>query len=395
MGGISERRSFLLLAATGAFAILSSTLSKTPALPLFAVHLGATSPEIGSVVMASTVTGILVSLPAGMLSDLAGKRRLLMAALVVFATAPFLYLPVTDVWQLVLVRFYHGFATAIFGTVASAWIASHYVKDRAQMLSTYSSVTIVGRSVAPFLGGTLISLAGFHAVYLACAAGGVMALALGMLLPRDSERPPSPAARSRALPALRDTLAATLHNRALLATSVTEAAQYFVFGAVEAFLAVYAQTCGIAAWKIGVILGLQLVCVAVVKPLAGRVSDHIGRRPAILAGLVVATIGVAMLPLFTSLLPLMALSIVFGAGFASVTSSTTALVGDLSRQDRLGTSMGMLRTIMDTGQAAGPAITGAVIGAFGFAAGFEMLAALLLATAVWFGLGVPAAAMRP
>ena len=395
MGGISERRSFLLLAATGAFAILSSTLSKTPALPLFAVHLGATSPEIGSVVMVSTVTGILISLPAGMLSDFVGKRRLLMAALVVFATAPFLYLPVAHVWQLVLVRFYHGFATAIFGTVASAWIASHYVKNRAQMLSIYSSVTIVGRSVAPFVGGTLISLAGFHAVYLACAAGGITALALGMLLPRDSENPPSPSARSRALPALRGALAATLHNGALLATSVTEAAQYFVFGAVEAFLAVYAQTCGIAAWKIGVILGLQLVCVAVVKPLAGRVSDRIGRRPAILTGLAVATIGVAMLPLFTSPLPLTMLSIVFGAGFAGVTSSTTALVGDLSRQDRLGTSMGVLRTIMDTGQAAGPVITGAVIGAFGFAAGFEMLAALLLATAVWFGLGVPAAAMRP
>ncbi|MHB8345738.1 MAG: MFS transporter [Acidiferrobacterales bacterium] len=393
MAGIGERHSFLVLAATGAFAILSSTLSKTPALPLFAAHLGATSAEIGLVAMASTVSGILISLPAGMLCDFVGKHRLLMAALVVFATAPFLYLPISHVWQLVVVRFYHGFATAIFGTVASVWIAGHYVTDRAKMLSTYSSITTVGRSVAPFLGGTLISLAGFHAVYLACAAAGVMALALGMLLPRDSGESAPPAART--WPVLRDALVTTLGNGALLATSATEAAQYFVFGAVETFLAVYAETRGITAWKIGVILGLQLVCVALVKPMIGHVSDRVGRRPAILAGLAVAMIGVALLPLFSTPLPLAALSIVFGTGFASVTSSTGALVGDLSSQGQLGTSMGMLRTIMDTGQAAGPVITGAVISAFGYTTGFEMLAALLLATAVWVRLRVPATVTRP
>lgn len=391
----SDRRwPFLLLAATGAFAILSSTLSKTPALPLFAIHLGANPAEIGWVAMASTVSGILISLPAGMLSDLVGRRRLLLAALAIFATAPFLYLLASRVWILVLVRFYHGFATAIFGTVASAWIASHHVKDRAQKLSTYSSITIVGRSAAPFLGGSLISLAGFPAVYLTCAAGGILALALGIMLPRDREGLPLPGSHVRTWETARTALAATLRNSALLATSATEAAQYFVFGALEAFLAAYASVCAIPAWQIGVILGLQLVCVALVKPLAGYISDRIGRRPAILFGLTIAMIGIGPIPLFRSPTALAALSVVFGAGFATATSSTGALVGDLSRQDQMGTSMGVLRTIMDTGQAAGPVVTGCVIDAFGFTAGFEMLAALLLATALWFGLGVPAAATQ-
>ena len=391
---IGQRRSFWLLAAAGAFAILSSTLSKTPALPLLAAHLGAGATEIGSVAMASTVSGILISLPAGALSDLVGRQRMLVAALLVFATAPFLYLPVHQIWQLVLVRFYHGFATAVFGTVASAWVASHYSRNRAEMLSTYSSVTIAGRSVAPFLGGALISIASFHAVYLACGAAGIIALALGVFLPRDDMRPAQPRTHGSTWPALRSTLATTLANGALLATSITESAQYFVFGSVETFLAVYARAGGIAAWQIGVMLGLQLVCVALLKPLIGRVSDRAGRRPVILAGLATGAIGVGLIPACSSPLALSALSMVFGAGFAGVTSSTSALVGDLSRQDRLGTSMGVLRTIMDTGQAAGPVVTGAVIGAGGYVAGFEMLAALLLATAVWFTLKVPAAAVR-
>ncbi len=344
--------------------------------------------------MASTVSGILISLPAGALSDLVGRQRMLVAALLVFATAPFLYLPVHQIWQLVLVRFYHGFATAVFGTVASAWVASHYSRNRAEMLSTYSSVTIAGRSVAPFLGGALISIASFHAVYLACGAAGIIALALGVFLPRDDMRPAQPRTHGSTWPALRSTLATTLANGALLATSITESAQYFVFGSVETFLAVYARAGGIAAWQIGVMLGLQLVCVALLKPLIGRVSDRAGRRPVILAGLATGAIGVGLIPACSSPLALSALSMVFGAGFAGVTSSTSALVSDLSRQDRLGTSMGVLRTIMDTGQAAGPVVTGAVIGAGGYVAGFEMLAALLLATAVWFTLKVPAAAVR-
>jgi len=379
----------MLLAATGAFAVLSSTLSKTPVLPLYAQHLGATPSEIGWVIMASTVPGVLISLPAGMLSDFARRRRMLIGALFVFASAPFLYLPITQVWELILVRFYHGFATAIFATVAAAVIADRYIEDRAQMLSIYSSTTIVGRSFAPFLGGALISLSGYRSVYLVCAASGVLALALGSRLPRDIDRTAPNGSPSLSLAALHDSLLGVLRSPVVLITSITEAAQYFVFGAVEAFLAVYAAAHGIDAWIIGIILGIQLVSVVLIKPLMGRVSDAAGRKPMILAGLGIGAASVALIPLFSMPLPLAVLSLVFGAGFASVTSSTTALVADLSRRDRLGTSMGVLRTIMDIGQAAGPAITGAVIGAYGYTAGFETLAALLILAALWFGLRVP------
>src|SRR3569833_302682 len=166
---------FVLISLIGGLAILSSTLSKTPVLPLFAHALHATPAEIGWIVMASTIPGILISYPAGALSDHLGSRRLLLASLVVFATAPFMYLLVGTAAQLLAVRFYHGIATAIFGTVANAAIAARYTPARAARLSTYSSVTIVGRSLAPFLGGSLISLASLHAVYHASAISGELA----------------------------------------------------------------------------------------------------------------------------------------------------------------------------------------------------------------------------
>lgn len=373
---------FILIALIGGLAIFSSTLSKTPVLPLFAQSLNASPSEIGWIVIASTIPGILISFPAGALADHLGTRRVLLGALVVFASAPFLYLLVDNAWQLMAVRFYHGFATAIFGTVASAAIAERYTTDRAARLSTYSSATIVGRSVAPFLGGFLISLASYDAVYIACAISGVLALGAGLLL-RDAE-PVKSAQATR--PHFWASLNEVLADHRILLVSLVEAAQYLVFGAIEAFLALYAASLGIPAWQIGIILGVQLVSIVFVKPLMGKVSDRVGRRKVILPGLIVGAISILSLPHAPSFVGLTALSLVFGLGFATVTSSTAALVADLTRNGRFGASMGVLRTVMDVGQSIGPVLTGWMIAVAGYPSAFNLLAAILLGAALLLGL---------
>ncbi|MBW8363174.1 MAG: MFS transporter [Rhizobium sp.] len=373
---------FVLIALIGGLAILSSTLSKTPVLPLFAHALHATPAEIGWIVMASTIPGILISYPAGALSDYLGSRRLLLASLVVFATAPFLYLLVSTAGQLMAVRFYHGFATAIFGTVANAAIAERYTTERAARLSTYSSVTIVGRSIAPFLGGSLISLASFHAVYIACAVSGVLALAVGLLLRDHVPRPRT----KLELPHFWASLTTILRDRSIMLVSLTEAAQYLVFGAIEAFLALFAASLGIPAWEIGVILGVQLVSIVFAKPLMGKVSDRVGRRRVILPGLLIGAASVVLLPFAPSFIGLSVLSLAFGIGFATVTSSTSALVADLTRDGRYGSSMGVLRTVMDVGQSIGPVLTGFMVGVAGYGSAFTLLAAILVLAALMLGL---------
>lgn len=372
---------FILVALTGGLAILSSTMSKTPVLPLFAQALGASPTEIGWIVVASTIPGILVSFPAGALSDFLGKRRVMLASLLVFATAPFLYLLVSNAWQLMAVRFYHGFATAIFGTVASAAIAERYTADRAARLSTYSSVTIVGRSIAPFLGGFLISLASFHAVYIACAISGVLALLVGLTL-RDGDRP---APGRLELPHFWTSLITVLRDRGIMVVSLVEAAQYLVFGAIEAFLALFAASLGIPAWQIGIILGIQLVGIVFMKPIMGKVSDRVGRRQVIIPGLLAGAVSIVLLPYAPSFIGLSALSLLFGLGFATVTSSTSALVADLTRDGRFGSSMGVLRTVMDVGQSIGPVLTGWMVGVAGYGSAFALLAAILLAAALLIG----------
>src|SRR5512139_2571825 len=95
---------FLLLCITGGLAIFSSTMAKNPALPLFARSLGISDTTLGFVAAASTIVGIIVSLPAGALSDIVGRKRVILTAAIVFATAPFLYLFAAAAWQLALIR---------------------------------------------------------------------------------------------------------------------------------------------------------------------------------------------------------------------------------------------------------------------------------------------------
>ena len=80
------------LCAAGFVAYCSYAICRTPLLPLFARELGAGPSLIGFVMGASTLTGIVLKLPAGALSDTFGRRRLLFAGALVFATLPFTYL---------------------------------------------------------------------------------------------------------------------------------------------------------------------------------------------------------------------------------------------------------------------------------------------------------------
>jgi MFS family permease len=169
---------FLTLCIMGIFAILSSTLSKNPVLKPFATSLK--TPEgfwMGFVASASTIPGILVSLPAASLSDIFGRRKILLVSAFVFASAPFLYLLVSLWWQLILVRFYHGFATAIFVPVTEASIAELFPAKRGESISLFSSATAVGRGIAPFLGGYILFATGYgyHMLYLAVGIAGITA----------------------------------------------------------------------------------------------------------------------------------------------------------------------------------------------------------------------------
>jgi MFS transporter, DHA1 family, multidrug resistance protein len=71
-----------------------------------------------------------------------------------------------------------------------------------------------------------------------------------------------------------------------------------------------------------------------------------------------------------------------GLGVGAVTPVTNALIADLASTRRLGAAMGVFGTIWDIGESAGPMIAGFLIGGLGYAATFDVLAAVTVAAAV-------------
>ena len=383
---------FWILCIMGVFAILSSTMSKNPVLPSFAASLG--TPEgfwTGFVAVASTIPGILISLPAGSLSDILGRRKVLLISSVIFASAPFLYLMVNSWWQLILVRFYHGFATGMFVPVAEALIAESFPTKRGERISLFSSMTIIGRSVAPTLGGSILFVTNnnFSSLYVAVGVAGITAFITA--LPFLGEKKPASRSGKPKNTALKSIIhgwgsIATTHG--VLTVGLIEASQYYTYGSVEFFLVKYlGEIANLDSFLQGVIMTSQLVIVMLSKPYMGRLSDKVGRRTPIVIGSIISGIPLVAIPFFTQFPVLLFLSIIHGLGFSLVTSSTPALVGELVSTEVVGGAMGLLSTLMDVGQTLGPIICSFIlVTSLGYAGLFSSLTFVLMFSCILFAL---------
>jgi MFS family permease len=381
---------FVLLCIMGGLAIFSSTMSKSPVLPLFMGALKIDVATMGFIAAASTVVGIVVSLPAGILSDIIGRRRVILIAAAVFATAPFLYLAVSLPWHLVLVRIYHGLATAILGPVAMAAVADTFDQGRGERMGWYSSATMVGRSLAPIVGGALIFGEDFRWVYVATGIAGTLALLAALRVPLSTAHSGAVgAALKRERGEIWADIKDILTHRGILATSVIEAVQYFAFGCVEVFLVVFlSEEAGFSPVEIGLLLAVQTVVVILTKPWMGRLGDRRGRVPMVVAGMVLGGAAMAVMTQTQNYLVLGVLIGLFGLGLATVTASSAALVADLARATNRGGALGVLSSVMDIGHSTGPMAGGLLIAAYGYGTTFGAVGGVLAAAGLAFALAM-------
>lgn len=383
----SQLRMILIIGCCGALAIFSSTISKSPILPIFAKSLGSSGAQIGWIASASTIPGILVSYIAGDLADRFGYKKILIASLLIFASAPFLYLLVKNPMQLGAVRFYHGFATAAFGPVAMATIAAFSCKNTGQNLALYSSATLIGRALAPTVGGPIYELRGYSSVYIIAGIAGILALLAAVWFFRspsvteDKEITKVKQDENNNLTFFKK-LRLILTYRPLLLVGMLDASAYFVYGAFEMTFPLYAKQLGISTSEIGILLGLQLVGMVLFKPLFGRASDRFGRLPMVIIGLLTCALSFFLLSILRSPLVIIPLILIYGLGFALITASTSALAADVACRGQLGASLGILSTLMDVGQTFGPPAIGSISDAYSYSTGIGILGIVMLLAAI-------------
>src|SRR5262245_48200992 len=183
---------FIAIVLASLLSRLGYQMARSPVLPIFAADLGALPEVIGVIVAASTITGVFLKLPSGALSDVLGRKRMMVLGALFFAAPPFLYPFVGDPWSLLTLRFVHGFATAIFSPVAAAYVASLAESGRGARLGWFSSSTGIGATAGPVIGGFLLYFSASYAVtYLLAGAIGLRTLLVVLWLP-ELDRPAEP-----------------------------------------------------------------------------------------------------------------------------------------------------------------------------------------------------------
>lgn len=404
---MEPRTNFYGLCLSGFLAKASYALARTPVLALFAASFGVGPEAIGFAVAISTITGVFFKMPAGVISDIIGRRKTMLIGLLFFAVIPFLYLLVYSYNTLLLVRFLHGFATAIYGPVIMAVVVDIAGGKRGEMLSLFSSVTIVGNLLGAPLGGFLLGyLAGggeqqlmhFHIIYGVVAALGMIALITGIWasksLAKNSGNGTGRATVSAVIGHFFHSLKNIITDKRIVVTSNMEGVQNLSVGALEAFMPIYiVMVLGYSEFQAGLIWGVQIFVTILAKPLMGKISDKHGRRPLLFWGMFVCAMPFAVVPWVKDYSILLLLSTVFGLGEAIVTSSSAAMVADFCREDNIGSAMGVFGTLYDIGHASGPILAGLLIGLSNgqdFRLAFALIAGILVVSALFFRRTIPA-----
>ena len=368
-----SRGIILYISMIGFLAIFTSTISKNPVLPLLVKSLGAGDQVLGLISSISPIAGIVFSFPVGFLADKMGKKKMLITSSLIFLSAPLLYLFVTNAWWLIPVRFFHGMATAILGPLASTIIAESYDINRGEKLGFYSSATLIGRTLAPLTGGAIIAffafkgeITSYRAVYIAAFIMSIPVV-IGSCLIKTGE---SPVKKSVSVKDFFISIKYIAGNRLILATALVDLSTYFSFGIFETFTPGYLKSAGYRPEIIGLIFSLQILSIALTKPLFGRLADKIDKRIQIATGLFLLGLSVAVLPFVTLFVPVLAVSMAFGLAMSFSTVATSAYVADIAEKEHLGASMGALSSIMDVGHSSGPLVAGTVITLVSVKAGF-------------------------
>lgn len=383
------------------------------ALPTLAQAFSASFQEVQWIVLAYllAITTLIVSV--GRLGDIIGRRRLLLAGILLFTVASVLCGLAPTLWLLIAARAAQGLGAAIMMALTMAFVGETVPKAQTgSAMGLLGTMSAIGTALGPSLGGVLISGLGWRAVFLVNAPLGILTLLLAHRhLPVDRRGQKTDRARFDHVGTL--LLALTLAAYALamtmgrgsfgsLNTALLLAAAFGVglFVRAEARaasplirLAVFrdpvlsaslamstlvstvmmatlvvgpfylSRTLGLDEAPVGLVLSVGPLVAALTSVPAGRIADRFGAQrmtvvglTGIAAGSFILSVAPAMLGIAGYLAPIVVITV----GYALFqTANNTAVMTDV-RPDQRGVTSGMLNLSRNLGLITGASVMGAV-----------------------------------
>ncbi len=418
-----EQRSTRRLLAGVGFAVLvlsTTAFVRVPLLPDIGRELSMSAAQLGVITSMYAVGRLVTDLPAGRLLDRLPPMALLSGSAMAMFAGSLALAAASRPGAVYAAAFALGISSAVTNaTGMHAFSGSVRARRRGTALAVYTTALLGGQALGPLVGGGIAAASSWR---VAVVVAGLIGLAVAVATfavwrqrgraardagetvqpalhhdasdPADtgSDGPPgvpdaNPDANPDTDPVGADAVLAGASARwPLLAVAFS---MFFSLGAMPQTLVpvIGATELGLGVATIGVALGVGGGCRLIGGFIGGTLADRVSRRAALLPGLALQALGVALLvgegvAWWVAAIVLMSL--------ASWSISTAAAVlADLAPHGRLGRRLGSFRFVGDVGLITGPLVAGQMFELVGRTPTALTVAGLLLGTAAWCAVSVP------
>jgi MFS family permease len=368
-----------LQAAT--FLVLAGFGSVYAVLALYVGSLGASAAIAGLVIGCVGATRLVCNIPAGIGSERLGRRRTMIAGLLLLAVGSVAAFWASSVVSLLLVLMLQSVGSAAYTTAAlSATVDLGTPASRVRDLAAYQGANQIGLSVGPALGGLLAAGAGYLAPFLLQAALAIIALLIILPVPETQVRAPAPA-RAANHDLLGTVMLVAAPASLILGIMISRVASYWLL------IPLFAQAhFAMSASGIGILLTAGAVANVAVLPFASRLTRRFGQGPVVIvaAGLVLGALG--LLADLHGAAGLWTASVLLGAAPGLAVPVLTAMASVSAPAGRIGLVMGLMRSMTDLSVLIGPTLCGVAMDAFNHSEGAPvgLCGVVLLAAMIGF-----------
>lgn len=354
-------------------------------LPLIGKELGLSYTEIGLIMTTQHLIGAISNLPGGLFVDMVGKKGYLMAASLFWVGFPYALMSLThNFWMLLVCVTLVGIGGNIWHPAAIPALALRYPDRKGLVLSFHGMGGNLGEAIAPVVVGALLAWMSWRAVVVVNVVPGIaMAVLILVMLGAFSisanrEETDGYSGKHR----FRNYLlgfAGLLKNRGLMLVSIGAAFRTMTQAGMLTFLPVYlAYELGYSPLVAGVCLTLLQVAGFVSGPVAGYLSDKIGRKRIVMSSMVltgVTILGMALAgrsPLFIFFVALV------GFFLYAMRPVLQAWAVECTPKHLAGSGIGLQFGVTAIGASVSPLIFGMIADQYDIYTGFLFLAGTIV-----------------
>ena len=354
-------------------------------LPIIGKELGLTYSQIGLIMTCQYVAGAIANVPGGIIVDTVGRKGVLMALSLFWVGFPYLlmgfahgYLMLLSCVALV------GFGNSLWHPTAIPTLARRYPERKGLVLSLHGMGGNVGDALAPLAIGSLLAVFSWReVVILNVMPGLVMSLLILVFLGtlRVGSKAKAAAAEGkvqtfgdyfRGVPAL-------FRNRSLVLLTTSSAFRSMTQNTLLTFLPVYlAYEMHYSPFWVGAgMFALQAAGFAA-TPIAGHLSDRMGRRSIMMTSMIMTAVVLAFMTLAGKSLAFIIFVAVLGFFLYAIRPVLQAWLLETTPKNMGGTSIGILFGAQSLGSSVAPLIAGLIADRFGLLAVFWFLAITIM-----------------